>query len=176
MKKMNNKGFSLVELIVVIAIMAILAVTLAPRLTQYVEKARKGSDQEVIGAIYTAARLAVLDEKVTKELDTTYLAALAAGEDLGGVAGDALYVRAGKDWTPDITTSNTYDYADTVLMKEIHDVVGAFKLKSAEAGDDTTIKLTIEPSSDLLGYDVTVDLSYDGSAVNYTASDAAVRP
>ena len=31
MKKMNNKGFSLVELIIVIAIMAVLIVVLAPQ-------------------------------------------------------------------------------------------------------------------------------------------------
>ena len=36
-KKNNNKGFSLVELIVVIAIMAVLMVVLAPAMLRYVE-------------------------------------------------------------------------------------------------------------------------------------------
>lgn len=41
MKKEKNKGFSLVELIVVIAIMATLVGVLAPRYIQYIERARR---------------------------------------------------------------------------------------------------------------------------------------
>lgn len=46
MKKenMNNKGFSLVELIIVIAIMAILLVVLAPQYLKYVERSRNSTD------------------------------------------------------------------------------------------------------------------------------------
>ena len=44
MKKMNNKGFSLVELIVVIAIMAVLVGVLAPQFIKYVEKSRQSTD------------------------------------------------------------------------------------------------------------------------------------
>ena len=39
-KQKNNKGFSLVELIVVIAIMAVLVGVLAPQLIKYVEKSK----------------------------------------------------------------------------------------------------------------------------------------
>ncbi|MGN0436392.1 MAG: type II secretion system protein [Wujia sp.] len=43
MKKENhNKGFSLVELIIVIAIMAVLAGAVAPALIRYIDKARQG--------------------------------------------------------------------------------------------------------------------------------------
>lgn len=48
MKKMNNKGFSLVELIIVIAIMAILIVVLAPQYLKYVEKSRNSTDLQSI--------------------------------------------------------------------------------------------------------------------------------
>ena len=52
LKPADNKGFSLVELIIVIAIMAILAASLAPALIRYINKARKAddiADAEVIG-------------------------------------------------------------------------------------------------------------------------------
>ncbi len=40
----RNRGFSMVELIIVIAIMAILAAALAPSLIRYIKKAQKSSD------------------------------------------------------------------------------------------------------------------------------------
>ena len=43
-KKMNNKGFSLVELIIVIAIMAVLIGVLAPTLYKYVKKSQEATD------------------------------------------------------------------------------------------------------------------------------------
>jgi prepilin-type N-terminal cleavage/methylation domain-containing protein len=42
--KKNNKGFSLVELIIVIAIMAVLVGVLAPQFIKYVEQSRKSRD------------------------------------------------------------------------------------------------------------------------------------
>ncbi len=44
-KKRNNKGFSLVELIVVILIMAVLAVAIAPNVMQWVKNAREARDK-----------------------------------------------------------------------------------------------------------------------------------
>lgn len=54
--KRNNRGFSMVELIIVIAIMAILAAALAPTLIKYVKKARRARDVDTareISAAYT---------------------------------------------------------------------------------------------------------------------------
>ena len=44
MKKMNNKGFSLIELIIVIAIMAVLVAVIAPNLTSYLGNSKKKTD------------------------------------------------------------------------------------------------------------------------------------
>ncbi len=56
MKKNNNKGFTLVELIVVLVILAILAAILVPALLGYIDRARE--KQYVLNAksAYTAAQ------------------------------------------------------------------------------------------------------------------------
>ncbi len=61
MKKMNNKGFSLVELIIVIAIMAILIAVLAPQYIKYVEKSRQSADLDNYQSIVNAIQVAYAD-------------------------------------------------------------------------------------------------------------------
>lgn len=62
MKKTNNKGFSLVELIIVIAIMAILAGAIAPALIKYIDKSRKSNDVSSAKTIKTAVETALGNE------------------------------------------------------------------------------------------------------------------
>ena len=54
--KKNNKGFTLVELIVVLVILAILAAILVPALLGYIDKARNSQYVEEAHSIYTAAQ------------------------------------------------------------------------------------------------------------------------
>lgn len=62
-KQKNNKGFSLVELIVVIAIMAVLVGVLAPQLIKYVEKSREATDIQTCDNIATALKTYYADEE-----------------------------------------------------------------------------------------------------------------
>lgn len=54
--KKNNKGFTLVELIVVLVILAILAAILVPALLGYIDKARNSQYEEEAHSILTAVQ------------------------------------------------------------------------------------------------------------------------
>ncbi len=54
-KKKDNKGFSLVELIIVIAIMAILVGVVGTQVVPYLNKSKVAKDQQLLSAFATAA-------------------------------------------------------------------------------------------------------------------------
>lgn len=54
-RKKNNKGFSLVELIIVIAIMAILVGVVGTQVVPYIENSREAKDNQVLSSYCTAA-------------------------------------------------------------------------------------------------------------------------
>lgn len=77
-KQKNNKGFSLVELIVVIAIMAVLVGVLAPQLIKYVEKSREATDIQNADSIATAIKTYYSDKETYPEKVTVVLTSGAA--------------------------------------------------------------------------------------------------
>lgn len=60
-KKKNNKGFTLVELVIVIAILALLVGLLAPQYTKYVEKSRKTADASNMDEIVKVIKVFAAD-------------------------------------------------------------------------------------------------------------------
>jgi len=60
-KRTNNKGFSLIELVIVVAIMAALIAILAPQYLKYVEKSRVTADKAVLNEIATAIKATASD-------------------------------------------------------------------------------------------------------------------
>lgn len=63
-EKHKNQGFTLVELVVVVAILAILVGILAPQYTKYVEKSRRAADASNAKAIENTLRLALIDDEI----------------------------------------------------------------------------------------------------------------
>ncbi len=72
-RRKNNKGFSLVELIVVIAIMAVLVGVLAPQLIKYVEKSREATDIQNADSIATALKTYYSDKENVPDTVTVTL-------------------------------------------------------------------------------------------------------
>lgn len=59
--KKNNKGFTLVELIIVIAIIAILVAVLAPNYVKYVDRSRWSSDRNDCETLLSQIKTAIVD-------------------------------------------------------------------------------------------------------------------
>lgn len=73
-KSLNNKGFSLVELIIVIAIMAVLVGALAPQYVKYLDKSRISADTQVADTVRQAIEVTLYDPDIEapSTLPTTY--------------------------------------------------------------------------------------------------------
>ena len=120
----NNKGFSLVELIIVIAIMAILVGVMAPQLIKYIEKTNVSSDAQTCDSIRSAITTAMLDPEVVNaansgvpgDIDKT----VSANKDLtdaGTAFDDALKEILGTDISA-IKFKSHYDGAN--VAKDLH--------------------------------------------------------
>ena len=71
MKKLNNKGFTLIEIVIVIVIIAILAAMLVPSLTQWIDKSKMKTFTSACGTIRTAVA-SQLSEKYATDSSVTF--------------------------------------------------------------------------------------------------------
>ena len=77
MKRTDKKGFTIVELVIVIAVIAILAAVLIPNISKLVQKANTSADESLVRNLNTALSMDV-------EKHTTMSEALKAAKDNGG--------------------------------------------------------------------------------------------
>lgn len=123
--KKNNKGFSLVELIIVIAIMAILAGALAPALIKYINKSRRSADISNADTIRTACQTAMSDEDAMVDIGTGVTGASvsdlkssygAFSTEISSILGNSTitskYFDKGNEFTVDINVAG-----NTVIVK-----------------------------------------------------------
>jgi len=100
--KSTKKGFTLVELIVVLVILAVLAAMLVPALTGYIRRARQEKDYQMAASVLTAAQAAATYQMTLKTPQTpiTMDTDSGNGETVKKLVGDA---------SGSVTCSFTYD-------------------------------------------------------------------
>ena len=149
--KKNNKGFSLVELIVVILIMAILGVALTPQVMKWVNNSRVAADSTNYDALVEACNLALASEAAyskVKNASDNYIITVKQG---------SINIKSGS--TIDLTEGgantgiSTYDYtgatADAFLvnLKKVapnwYETRAKLRNPSATASPETGYVITI---------------------------------
>ena len=150
-KKNDNKGFSLVELIIVVAILAILVGLLAPQYLKYVEKSRKSADASNLDEMVRAIQVYAADAEQTLPEDTytitigktkTTVAATSATKKVDNekVAKKALN-EVVPDWAKTKLKSNKWDNGETEANKKANVTSISAEITIAQDGG-TTVKYT----------------------------------
>lgn len=140
--KKNNKGFSLVELIVVVAIMAVLMVVLAPAMLRYVEKTRIGKDDNSVGEVRKALENALAEEAVYNEANGGIITI-----QIDGDTGAMTFTNSGGGSSP----------ATTLVEKEVKATVGDTISITSKDRKDKTCTIKAEYKSNRMGYVVEFD-------------------
>ena len=144
----KNSGFTLVELIIVIAIIAILTAVAAPQYIKYVDKARWSKDQNVAASVLTTIEAAVIDvnsdENTGNDVKGTDAADVTVTfTDDGITAGDATLQGALKDafggtWAGDGTS-------------KVNNVVVVTNTHKYQADKSTTYTVSIDKTGTVKG-------------------------
>ena len=105
--KSTKKGFTLVELIVVLVILAVLAAMLVPALVGYIDRARDEKEYQTAATIYGAAQ-AIVTEKYAKD------SSLAAGAISKQATSDPVLKLAGV--APSAVSSFKFSYGANYII------------------------------------------------------------
>lgn len=134
--KSNNEGFSLVELIVVVLIIAVIAVALAPQVVKYVGQARISTDKYQLAEVKSAAQAAVAEYMSEHDLKTLY---------------------------DDFTEEYTEEYYVWNDSKKTVELDGGIPTDCEEPNPGLTKMITDNIGNEKLGHDYSIVIQTDGT-------------
>ena len=134
MKKMNKKGFTIVELVIVIAVIAILAAVMIPTFGGIIKKANLSSVQQEAAAAYKEAyALAIADGVIEEDGETHY-------------AGNFAFTFSGSLEEYDVTVQAKEDYSKAENYK-VEVVDGQVQVTEGSTPTYTTPQAPAEEST-----------------------------
>lgn len=143
----NNKGFSLVELIIVIAIMAVLVGVLAPTYLQYVEKSKKSNDVSSVDSIINACEIGAIDPEVMTDPTTKLTVTVSNGSAMTITAANGSTTVTSSAWAKAVTDAvgtdvrlKSTNWTDPVIIVAERDTATGKVKFSYGAGSSSTFK------------------------------------
>ena len=125
MKKLNKKGFTIVELVIVIAVIAILAAVMIPTFGGIIDKANESAALQEADVAYTED-LITLDGQVANYTNPDYCT-YGLTTDTKFVAGKVYYTKSGDVYEEATVTAGDDVAADTYYEKNVSICKGEFK-------------------------------------------------
>ena len=144
MKKMNNKGFSLIELIIVIAIMAVLVAIIAPNLTKYLGRSKKETDKKNLDEIKKQVKNVISEAAIDDE------------QVISGGSGTAVYYIQNNGTTTNVSsvTGGTTQFAAKLQNVLDPDTATKSKVDNTKTGIAVTVT-----GAESTGFTVTAQFS-----------------
>ena len=155
MKKVNEKGFTLAELLIVVAVIAVLVAVAIPTFSDQLEKARQSTDVANLRDAYAVARLAELENKVN---DTAIKSAKTSTQDTvtyyfnAGTGKLTRYDASDTDSLDAAKNNGTKMRAQTKVLKIDSNESVFYKYYSTNG-----TRTTVGPADSVMQYQMTVD-------------------
>jgi type IV pilus assembly protein PilA len=141
----SNKGFTLVELLIVIAIIAVLVSVLTPQFIRYLERSRQSADVQTISSVVRAVKVLTIDPMLSNEIPKSI---------------DTIIIRWDTDGAISVTSPAEAD-GGNVIRDEIHMTVGD-SVTPMSAGGSGNVDITLTKVNEIWRVEsITTDLEDD---------------